>query len=266
MAKADKKKNDKAEDGGGRATPPLADDLQKLVDEIDAYGGLEQPKDDGESLDQQEASHGAEGDPEMKVPGPNEPDPEEPDQCEIERAVTGGFLRCLGDVDHEDDHDFDDEQCSCDPEKAEVCSRCPEVRSVFDLASVQAGLVDDSDESYESDENLTPWAMAVDQADRHVERDRHGKLLGETPVKYRMVFEFDPPVKGNKKLLDPVTGEMSNDVRRLEVFASNEMTFFILEVALSRALKPGQVKRMEAVILEPDSKVTWKDRNKDERE
>lgn len=100
-----------------------------------------------------------------------------------------------------------------------------------------------------------------------VGRDTHGALWGDTPIKYRMVFEFDPPIRANKKAQDPVTGEMTNDIRRIELFGSSEMSFYLAEIALSRMLvDPSQMKRMEAVILTEDSRVLWHDRNPNEAE
>ncbi len=122
------------------------------------------------------------------------------------------------------------------------------------------------DEDYVLGADVTEWAAASDQSKRSCERGKDGRLNGETPVKYRMVFELDPPIKGNKKVKDPVTGELTNDIRRLELFGSSEMSFYMMEIILSRNTKPGQIRRMEAVILTEESKVAWQDRNPGETE
>ena len=138
-------------------------------------------------------------------------------------------------------------------------------------AQVNYGPSDDETEEDEStgepDVDYVAWAAASDPvAERASHRDAHGKMVGETPLKYRMVFECDPPVKGNKKVVDPETGEVTNFIHRIELFGSNEMAFYLAEIALSRLAEPGQIKRMEAVILDEGSKAVWHDRNSGEAE
>lgn len=93
-------------------------------------------------------------------------------------------------------------------------------------------------------------------------RDNHGILHGETPVKYRYVFEFDPPLTARKKQADG-----TRDLSRLEFFGDSEDAFYVLHVALSRMLEtPEQLTRSEAVILDEESAVNWTDRNSHEKE
>lgn len=92
-------------------------------------------------------------------------------------------------------------------------------------------------------------------------RDDQGVLGGEYPLRYRYVLEFDPPLQTRK-----VQEDGTKDMHRLEFFGSSEDAFYMLNVAFSRMLSTGQLKRLEAVILTEDSVATWKDRNPDEFE
>ena len=88
-----------------------------------------------------------------------------------------------------------------------------------------------------------------------------GVLSGETPVRYRMVVELDPPIRARKKQLTP-----SEKLERVELFTNDEDLFYWLQVLISR-LQPDDTPkytRCEAVILDDGSKVTWRDRNPNE--
>ena len=76
-----------------------------------------------------------------------------------------------------------------------------------------------------------------------------------------MVLELDPPAIGRKK--DPETG--STKIERVEVWTNNEHVLYWLNALLSRG-KGAKMPRVEAVILEEGSVITWTDKNKDERE
>ncbi len=87
-------------------------------------------------------------------------------------------------------------------------------------------------------------------------RDRGGVLSGETPVKYRVVFELSEAVKLRVGRTD-----------RVELFTSDPDSFYWLQAVLSRMV-PGEAPftRAEAVILTDESKVVWTDRNPDEKD
>ncbi|KKN86845.1 hypothetical protein LCGC14_0264040 [marine sediment metagenome] len=102
---------------------------------------------------------------------------------------------------------------------------------------------------------------------RQVERNAYGVLTGENSIKYRFVFEFDPPIHSNKKFRVPGTRQWTNDIKRVELFGNDEIAYHTCLVALSRMLEfPEQLKRAEAVILKDGSKVVWTDRNPNESE
>lgn len=97
-----------------------------------------------------------------------------------------------------------------------------------------------------------------------VTRDQDtGVLRGVTPVKYRMVFELDPPIKGRKK-----QDTEDSLYHRLEFFSSDEDLFYLMQGMLSRLAGdqgPG-FSSAQAIILTEDSQVLWTDRNADEAE
>ncbi len=90
-------------------------------------------------------------------------------------------------------------------------------------------------------------------------RDDQGVLSGEHPLVYRYELEFDPPIQTRKRLSDG-----TKEMHKLEFFGSSEDAFYMLNVAFSRMLETGQLKRLEAVILTADSVATWQDRNPNE--
>lgn len=93
-----------------------------------------------------------------------------------------------------------------------------------------------------------------------VRRSEAGVLSGETPVRYRLVLELDSPVQRHQKIGG------TRELTRLEAFFNDPTLYYWLQVFLSRACPEGQKPwaRLEAVILDEDSKVTWGDRNPDE--
>ncbi len=94
-----------------------------------------------------------------------------------------------------------------------------------------------------------------------IARDDQGVLSGSNPLKYRYVLEFDPPLQARKSQADG-----TKDIPRLELFGDSEDAFYLLNVAFSRMLESGQLKRLEAVILTEESTAAWQDRNPDELE
>ena len=91
------------------------------------------------------------------------------------------------------------------------------------------------------------------------ERDKLGRLSGKAPVRYRMVFELDPPAIGRKK--DPETG--TNEIHRVELFTSEEHVLYWMAALLGRG--GTKLPRAQAVILK-DGEVTWVDKNIGEEE
>ncbi len=96
--------------------------------------------------------------------------------------------------------------------------------------------------------------------EKTVERDPAGYLHGEAPANYRMVFEIDPPLLSHKK--GKVKGD-GREISRVEFFAEDERSFYFIHAAISRL---ANITRAEAIILTEDSVVTWRDRNKNEKE
>ena len=96
-------------------------------------------------------------------------------------------------------------------------------------------------------------------------RTKENNLTGVTNIKYRIVIEFDPPRTARSKQADG-----TKKISRLEVFADNENALYWLVANLGReptanGLK-SDVARAEAVILDPDSSVAWRDKNPGERD
>lgn len=116
-------------------------------------------------------------------------------------------------------------------------------------------------------EEVEKVEVEPENEDRYVERNKYEVLAGETPVRYRFVFEFDPPIKATRKFRIPGTRQWTNDIKRVELFGDNEIAYYTCLIALSRMLEfPEQLKRAEAVILKDGSKVVWEDRNPNEKE
>ncbi len=89
------------------------------------------------------------------------------------------------------------------------------------------------------------------------ERDKLGRLHGKAPVRYRMVFELDPPAIGRKK----ETG--TNKIKRVELFTSEEHVLYWMAALLGRG--GTKLPRAQAVIL-GEGEVTWVDKNIGEEE
>ncbi len=89
------------------------------------------------------------------------------------------------------------------------------------------------------------------------ERDADGHLYGASPVRYRMCFEFDPPLMSHKE------GEFGEpkEMHRAEFFSADSRLFYFLHATLSRV---ANVTKAEAVILDDESRICWRDKNPDE--
>lgn len=89
-------------------------------------------------------------------------------------------------------------------------------------------------------------------------RDSDGFVGGASPIKYRLIFEMDPPINSHKKGADGTV-----EISRAEFFVDDMRAFFIINSALGLQTT---VTRAEAVILETGVILNWKDRNPDEEE
>ena len=132
----------------------------------------------------------------------------------------------------------------------------PSVYGEFPLAIGHTHPQGEPDEEY-----LKFISDIAERGDRS--RDKHGFMSGVTPVTYRYEFKFKDPIQSFKKV-PGVTKDGTNKIEELTLFGCDPNTFFFLHAAFSRL--GIEFARSEAVILDSESVVTWRDRNKGEME